>query len=72
MGKDTDALEFMDKPDPIPAHQEKEEAPPTPPPPSFNKATALAATDTPMQNGSAGGPARTETAPCRGRRKKRR
>ncbi|EEE2004510.1 TrbI/VirB10 family protein [Salmonella enterica subsp. enterica serovar Kotte] len=65
MGKDTDALEFMDKSEPIPAHQEKEEAPPTPPqPPSFNKATALAATDTPMQNGSAGGSARTETAPA--------
>ncbi|EQA2904908.1 VirB10/TraB/TrbI family type IV secretion system protein [Escherichia coli] len=64
MGKDTDALEFMNKSEPIPAHQEKEEAPPTPPPPpSFNKAYALAATDTPMQNGSAGGPARTEPAP---------
>lgn len=72
MGKDTDALEFMDKPDPIPAHQEKEEAPPTPPPPSFNRplrwpqrihrCKTVAPVVLPGQR----------PPPCRGRRKKRR
>lgn len=67
LGKDTDALEFMDKPAQVtnPNREMREEAPQTPPqPPSFNKATALAVTDTPTQNNSAGSSARTETAPA--------